>query len=185
MSSKTDLSTFNNNWYKPGNLLLIFVWYFVNIFFFINPLNPFSFLKVFFLKCFGARIGNNVIIKPGVNIKYPWKLSLGNYVWLGENVWIDNLDEVVIGNNVCVSQGALLLCGNHNYKKSSFDLIIGKIILEDGCWIGARAVVCGGVTCKTHSVLSVNSTTSKDLESYSIYQGIPAIKVRERIISKN
>ena len=185
MSATTDLSTFNNNWYKPGHPLIVFIWYFVNVIFFLNPFNPFSSLKVFLLKCFGARIGKKVLIKPGISIKYPWKLSLGDNCWLGENVWIDNLDEIVIGNNVCVSQGALLLCGNHNYKKSSFDLITGKIILEDGCWIGARAVVCGGVTCKTHSVLSVNSTANKDLEPYSIYQGTPAVKVRERVIVKN
>ena len=185
MNRKTDLSTFNNNWYKPGNPIIILVWYVVNILFFINPLNPFCSLKVFLLRMFGAQIGKNVLIKPGVSIKYPWKLSIGNNSWIGENVWIDNLDDITIGNNVCISQGSLLLCGNHNYKKESFDLITGKIVLEDGCWIGAKAVVCGGVTCKSHSVLSVNSTANKDLEAYSVYQGTPAIKIRDRVLNSN
>ena len=173
---------FDNRWYKPGNKVKIFFWYFVNILFFINPLNPFSFIKIILLRIFGANIGKHVLIKPSVNIKYPWKLSIGNYSMIGENVWIDNLDHVTIGNNVCISQGAFLLCGNHDYKKSTFDLQIGKIILEDGVWIGAKSIVCPNVICKSHSVLSVNSTASSDLQEYSIYRGSPAIKIRDRII---
>ena len=107
---------------------------------------------------------------------------MGDYTWIGENVWIDNLVKVRIGSNVCLSQGAMLLCGNHNYKKSTFDLMVGEIIIEDGAWIGAMSTVCPGVTCKSHSVLSVNSVANKDLEAYYVYQGTPAQKVRGRVI---
>ena len=55
---------------------------------------PISGFKRFLLRLFGAKIGKGVVIKPCVNIKYPWKLRIGNYVWIGENVWIDNLDTV-------------------------------------------------------------------------------------------
>jgi putative colanic acid biosynthesis acetyltransferase WcaF len=148
----------------------------------MSPLNPFSCLKVFLLRLFGAKIGKGVNIKPSVNIKYPWRLTVGDYSWIGEKVWIDNLDNVIIGNNCCISQGAMLLCGNHNYKKAAFDLIIGKIVLENGVWIGAQSVVCPNVTCKTHSILAVNSVAANDLESYTIYQGNPAKAIRKRII---
>ena len=113
-----------------------------------------------------------VVIKPGVNIKYPWKLEIGNHSWIGEQVWIDNLAGVKIGSNVCLSQGAMLLCGNHNYKKSTFDLIVKDIILEDGVWIGAQSVVCPGVVCNTHTLFSVNSVANKDLEAYTFTRGI-------------
>jgi len=158
------------------------LWYFVNVIFFRSALNPFNGLKIFLLRLFGAKVGKDVIIKPSVNIKYPWRLTIGNYIWIGENVWIDNLDEVIIGDNSCISQGAMLLCGNHNYKKSAFDLITGKIILEDGVWIGAQSVVCPNVLCKTHSVLAVNSVATNNLDQYTIYQGNPAVKIRKRII---
>ena len=183
MNKIVEYKLFNNSWYNPGSRTKIFIWYFINVLFFLNPLNPFSGLKVFILRLFGAKIGKNVLLKPAINIKYPWKLTIGDYSWIGENVWIDNLDEVIIGKNVCISQGAMLLCGNHDHKKSTFDLIIGKIILEDGVWIGAKSIVCPHVTCHSHSVLSVNSTATKDLESYIIYQGTPAIKIRHRTIS--
>jgi putative colanic acid biosynthesis acetyltransferase WcaF len=182
MNKIVDYQSFNNNWYKPGNKIKIITWYFVNILFFKNSLNPFSGLKVLILKLYGAKIGSNVLLKPSINIKYPWKLTLGDYSMIGENVWIDNLDEVIIGSNVCISQGAILLSGNHNYKKTSFDLILGKIILEDGVWICAKSIVCANVICKTHSILSVNSTATNNLEPYTIYSGTPAVKVRDRII---
>ena len=68
------------------------------------------------------------------------------------------------------------------YKQTTFDLIIDEIILEDGVWIGAKAIICPGITCKTHSILSVGSVANKDLDPYKIYQGNPAKEVRSRII---
>jgi len=178
---KTDLSKYNINWYAPGNRLIRSLWFVVSLVFIQNKLNPFNSLKVILLRIFGAKIGRDVVVKPGVNIKYPWKLEVGNYVWIGEDVWIDNLDDVVIGNNVCISQGVMLLSGNHNYKKSTFDLIIGKIKIKDGVWIGAKSIVTQNVVCENHSVLTVNSVASSNLDSYSVYTGNPAEKVRNRI----
>lgn len=180
---RTSLSLYNNSWYNPGGgLFKRLAWYITNVLFLLNPLNPFSGIKIRILRLFGAKVGKGVNIKPCVNIKYPWLLEIGDYTWIGENVWIDNLARVKIGNNVCVSQGAMLLCGNHNYKKSTFDLMIGEITLEDGSWVGAKAVVCPGVTLNTHAVLGVSSMANHDLDAYCIYQGVPAVKIRERIM---
>ena len=179
---KTDLSKFNNSWYSQGNKLKIVLWFFVNALFFNNPIIPFSALKVMFLKLFGAKIGKGVMIKPSVNIKYPWLLEIGNYVWIGEGVWIDNLAKVYIGDNACLSQGAMLLCGNHDYKKSTFDLIVGEITIEEGVWIGAKTVVCPGITCGAHSILTVGSIANKNMDIWGIYKGNPAIKIKVREI---
>jgi putative colanic acid biosynthesis acetyltransferase WcaF len=183
-SLKVDLSKFTNEWYYPGvSLLKRGIWFIINVFFFINPLNPFNRLKTGILRMFGSKVGKGVIIKPNVNIKYPWKLEIGNNVWIGEGVWIDNLAPVCIGNNSSVSQGALLLTGSHNYKNIAFDLIVKGIILEDGVWIGAKSIVCPGVTCQSHSILTVGSVATKDLEAYFIYQGVPAEKKRRRALN--
>jgi putative colanic acid biosynthesis acetyltransferase WcaF len=158
------------------------LWYITNILIFKNPLIVGTGLKVSLLKLFGATMGTKIVIKPSVNIKYPWKLTIGNNTWIGENVWIDNLAEVKIGNNVCLSQGAFLLTGNHNYKKTSFDLITADIVIEDGVWIGAKAIVCPGITCYTHAVLAVNSVASTSLAAWEIYRGNPAVAVGKRVI---
>jgi putative colanic acid biosynthesis acetyltransferase WcaF len=179
---ETDLSTYNNNWYRPGSRLKRFLWYFINELFLKNRYNPSSSVKLFWLKCFGAKIGNGVVIKPSVNIKYPWKLKIGNHCWIGEEVWIDNLEEVTIGDHVCLSQGAFLICGNHNYKSTAFDLIVKPIHIESGAWIGSKSVVGPGVTVGSHAVLSLGSVASNNLDSFRIYRGNPAIKIKTRNI---
>ena len=177
----TRLDRYNNSWYNPGAPIITrLLWFFVNAFFFQNPFNPSSGIKVLLLRLFKAKVGKGVTIKPGVNIKYPWLLEIGNYVWIGEEVWIDNLVRVKIKNHVCISQGALLLTGSHNYKKEAFDLIVSGIDLEDGVWIGAKAIVCPGVTCQEHSVLAVSSVATHDLAAFGIYQGNPAVWKRQR-----
>jgi putative colanic acid biosynthesis acetyltransferase WcaF len=179
---RTDLSSFDNRWYKPGHVVKRILWMLTSSLFFAGGWCLPSFPKVWLLRCFGARIGKGVIIKPRVLIKYPWLLTIGNHVWIGEKVWIENHAEVIIKDHCCLSQGAMLLCGNHDYSKTTFDLKVGSIILEEGVWIGARAVVCPGITCGSHAVLTVNSVATRHLEPYSIYQGNPAVKVRDRII---
>jgi len=179
---KVHLNQFENSLYKPANKLKIFIWYFTNMFLFKTMLPIPSSTKVKVLKVFGATVGSGVVIKPNVNIKYPWFLTIGDDCWIGEDVWIDNLAQVSIGNNVCLSQGAYLLTGTHDYKKETFDLMLGKIVLEDGVWIGAKSVVCPNVTCKSHSVLAVGSIATSDLDAYGIYQGNPALFKRKREI---
>ena len=183
MNKNTDLSKYNNNNFKTGNIFLRIFWYFINVIFFKSSFFPFNFLKIFLLQLFGCSLGKGVVIKPNVNIKYPWKLSLGNYVWIGESVWIDNLDNVTIGNHVCISQGAMLICGSHNYKKQSFDLISKEITLNDGVWIGAKSIILPGVIAESHAILSAGSVISKNLESFTVYKGNPAEKVGSRTIS--
>jgi len=140
-------------------------------------------LKTFLLRLFGAQVGRGVHIKPRVNIKYPWFLIIGDFTWIGESVWIDNLATVQIGSNVCLSQGAYLCTGNHDYTKTAFDLILEPITIEDGVWIGARAVIGPNVTLGNHSVVTAGSVITKNTEPYMIYQGYPAVAVKKRTIA--
>lgn len=180
---QVNLGTFDNRWYHPGPRWKIVLW------FLISPCTLNSYLplpvawKRGLLRAFGARIGRNVVIKPKVNVKYPWFLEVGDNAWIGEEVWIDNLTTVRIGRNACLSQGAMLLTGNHDYTRAGFDLKIGEITLEDGAWVGAKAVVGPGVTLGSHAVLAVGSVASRSLEAYGIYRGNPAEWVRKRIIN--
>lgn len=159
-------------------------WYIVNSLFFKSSLLPIMGIKIYLLKQFGAKIGEGLIIKPCVNIKFPWKLTIGNNCWIGEKVWIDNLDTVSIGDNVCLSQGALILTGNHDYSDSSMPYRNNPINIEEGVWIGAKSVVCSSVHCASHSILTVGSIATKNMDAYTIYQGNPAVEIRKRKIVK-
>jgi putative colanic acid biosynthesis acetyltransferase WcaF len=181
---KTDLESYNNHPYHPGGgTIKRVLWHYINSVIFKTSLLPVYGIKVALLRLFGARIGQQVEIKPCVNIKYPWLLTVGNEVWIGENVWIDNIAMVTIGSDVCISQGAVILTGSHDYKKTTFNLITGTVVLEDGVWIGAKAIVNKGLTVASHAVLTSGSVATKNLEAYSVYQGNPAVKIRDREIS--
>lgn len=173
-----------NNFDKGAGKIKIILWYFVNALIVRANWNPFMGIKIFLLRMFGAKIGKGLIIKNNVIIKSPWFLTLGDNVWLGENCWIDNLDRVNIGNNVCISQGAMLLTGNHDYTCASFPYRNAPIEIKDGAWIGAKSIVCPGVTVWENAILTVGSIATKDMEANIIYQGNPAQKVRERTIDK-
>ncbi len=180
---KTDLSTFSNaDFDKGAGKAKIMLWYFVNAFIVRAAWNPFMSMKVFLLRLFGARIGKGMIIKNEVRIKSPWFLTCGDNVWLGENCWIDNLAPVTIGNNVCISQGALIITGNHDYTSTDFAYRNAPVTIEDGAWIGARSVVAPGVCMHEHSILTVGSIATTDLMAYGIYKGNPATLSRHRKI---
>jgi putative colanic acid biosynthesis acetyltransferase WcaF len=179
-----DLSYYSAGYFDRGaSKARELIWLFVSLVLFrLCPLSL-SPLKRTVLRAFGARIGIGVTIKPQVKITFPWKLAIGDHVWLAEECWLLNLERIVIGNNVCISQRAFLCTGSHNYKLSTFDLIVKPITLEDGCWIGASAWVGPGVTVGIHAVLTAGSVASSNLEPCGIYRGNPAALHKHRVIS--
>lgn len=176
------LDKFNNAHYHPGSVSKRCTWYVFSLLFFENGLPWPSAMRMGILKLFGARVGKGVVIKPRVRIKYPWKLSLGAHTWVGEGVWIDNLDQVDIGAHCCVSQGAFILCGNHDYTKPTFDLITASVSMEDGSWAGAKSLLGPGAVLRKEAVLAAGSVGLGELEAHKVHQGNPAKVVRDRII---
>jgi putative colanic acid biosynthesis acetyltransferase WcaF len=134
---------------------------------------------------FGSKIGKGVVLKSGVKIKFPWRLEVGDHSWVGEDVWIDNLASVRIGSHACVSQGAYLCTGSHDWSSPSFDLIVKPITVGDNAWVAAKSTVGPGVTVGEGAVLGLGSTTSKDLEPWSIYAGSPAVFVKRRTLKSS
>jgi putative colanic acid biosynthesis acetyltransferase WcaF len=134
------------------------------------------------LRLFGAKIGKQMYMKPGVRVKFPWYLTVGDYCWIGEDVWIDNLAPVSIGSHVCVSQGAYLCTGNHDWSKPNLKLFTRPITLERGCWVGARTLVGPGVTVKEGAILTAGGVATKDLQAFGIYSGNPAVFVKRRVV---
>lgn len=177
---RVDLATFDARAFDRGRPAIIeAIWILVQALL-VSSWLPGSWHRSVLLRLFGAKIGRGVRIKPGVRVKFPWRLSIGNDCWIGENVWIDNLADVTMGSNCCISQGAYLCTGNHDWSKGSFDLKVGPIVIADAAWIAARATVAPGVSIDEGAVLGIGSVALKSLEGWKIYSGNPATAVKDR-----
>lgn len=177
------LDSYATGSYSPGaSLGKQLLWYYVGSPLFSTSWIPFSKFKCLILRLFGAIVGNGVNIKPNVKVKFPWRLALGDYVWLGENCWIDNVAFVTIDSHACISQDVYLCTGNHDWNDPNFRLMDKPIHIEEGCWIAARAVVGPGVTIGKGAVLGLGSVASRSLEPMTIYAGNPARAIKERQI---
>ena len=141
---------------------------------------PGSYWRVLILKIFKAKIGSGVVIKPRVRIKFPWNLSIGDNCWIGESVWIDNLCDVIIDNDVCISQGVYLCTGSHNWSKATFDLILKPIKIASQVWLCAMSKVGPGIDIGEGAILSLGSIATKSLEPWTVNQGNPATPIKKR-----
>ena len=143
-----------------------------------------SSLKVWVLRLFGAKIGNYVVIRSYVNITFPWRLKLGDHVWLGDEVGILTLGKVEIGSHTCISQRAYLCTGTHDYTKETFDLVVKPIRIEEGCWVGAMAFVGPGVHLKKNTICAAGSVVIKDAGPNEVIGGNPG-KVVKRLEARD
>ena len=136
----------------------------------------------FLLRAFGAQVGKNVIIRPSVTVTYPWKVSIGDHSWLGDNVELYSLGEIEIGSNVVISQKSYLCAASHDYDKEDFPIWAKKITIEDECWLATDVYVAPGVTIGKGTVVGARSSVFKDLPGGKVCVGSPAVPIKERVV---
>ncbi len=178
------LRKYDNVWFDRGRSKLVEALWLVLDAVLVRSRVPGYAHRRLILRAFGARIGKRVLIKPGVRIKFPWRLAIGDDSWIGEEVWIDNLAPVQIGSNCCISQGVYICTGSHDWGALAFDLIVKPVRIEDGAWIASRSIIGPGVSMGKGAVLSLGSVATSDLAPWGIYQGVPATLVKQRYLSK-
>ena len=182
--SAVNLRGYDNSWYDPGrSLLWRSLWMFVGLPVFRSPWFAASGARVALLRLFGARIGEHVVIRQHVNVKYPWHLVIGDDCWIGEEAWIDSLTTVRLGKNVCLSQGAYLCTGNHDWSDPKFGLIVRPIELADGSWAGAKSILLPGARLGEGAIAAAGSVVSGSVPAWQIFAGNPAVFLRERRIA--
>ena len=171
----------NRQGFELGRARWVFVfWYLLKCVFFLSAFPWPSRFKSWLLRRFGAEIGREVYWKPRINIHIPWKLKVGDFTWIGEEVCIINFAPVSIGANCCLSQRSFLCSGNHDYRSPDMRYRHAPIVLEDGVWVGAGAFVGPGVIIGTDAVITVMSLANRSLEGGWIYAGNPCQPVRRR-----
>ena len=141
---------------------------------------PGSAWRVQLLRAFGSRIGNGCRLKPGLRVKFPWRLAVGHHCWLAEDAWIDNLAPVTLGDRVCLSQGAYLCTGNHDFRSPGFDLRLGPITIGSDAWIAARAVLAPNAQIGPGAVVALGAVVSGTVPAGAIVRGNPAVVVGQR-----
>lgn len=180
-ASWTNLAGYTAGDYDPGRGgLARLIWHFVSAVFFESSLFPVTGPKRALLRAFGAQIGRGVVVKPNVRIKYPWRLSVGEHAWIGQEVWIDNLADVRIGAHACISQRAYLCTGSHDHRRRGFDLRIGEIEIGPGAWVTASVIVLSGASIGANTIVTAGSVVHSDVPPAKIVGGNPAQVLSDR-----
>lgn len=169
-----NLTSYQSNFDRGASNLRQIAWAVVQFLFFTLPYPLPSRFRVMLLRWFGASIGRGVVIRAGVRISFPWRLTVGDYTWIGDEVAILSLDQVIIGSHCCVSQRAFLCTGSHRFDQPGFDLVTKPISIRDGSWIAAQVFVAPGVTIGPNSMCVAGSVVLKSVAADTTVWGNPA-----------
>jgi putative colanic acid biosynthesis acetyltransferase WcaF len=150
------------------------LWVAVKCVFFETPWPWPSALRVALLRAFGAEIGTGVVIRSKVNISYPWRVRIGDHVWLGEEVAILSLAQVTIESNVCISQRAFLCTGSHAFRSPDFRLLTRPITVRSRSWVAAQAFIAPGVEIGPESMVCAGSVVLENVPPGMVVRGNPA-----------
>lgn len=156
-----------------------FWWIIQSLFFHTSPQFMYGWRRCL-LRVFGAKIGKGVLIRPSVNVTYPWKLSIGDWSWIGDGVTLYTLGEIIIGDNAVVSQQSYICTGSHDYTQIAFDLYAVPIHLESEVWVSTGVFVGPGVTIGYGSIIGTGSVVLKDVPAGMICAGQPLKVLRPR-----
>ncbi|GAA4330565.1 colanic acid biosynthesis acetyltransferase WcaF [Pigmentiphaga soli] len=132
------------------------------------------------LRRFGARIGRKVLIRPTATITYPWKVSIGDYSWIGDDVTLYSLSAIHIGSHVVVSQRSYLCAADHDMTSPAFPIREGPVRIEDGAWLATDVFVGPAVTVGYGAVVGARSAVFRALPPATVCHGNPCRPVRPR-----
>ncbi|WP_341518777.1 putative colanic acid biosynthesis acetyltransferase [Bacillus paramobilis] len=175
------LNKYNQDWYSRGrNSFFVLLWWFVQGTIFRFTLHNMYGWRNFLLRLFGADIGKNVKIRSSAKFTYPWKVKIGDYSWVGDDVKFYSLDEISIGAHCVISQGVYLCTGSHNIKDPYFGLVIKPITVRDGAWIASDVFVYPGIKINEMGVAAARSIIIKDIPANEVHAGFPAKFIKKR-----
>ncbi|NLR42240.1 putative colanic acid biosynthesis acetyltransferase [Priestia megaterium] len=181
LNNKIRLNLYNQSWYSRGKKgSIVIIWWLIQSSLFRLSFHNMYGWRNFLLRLFGAKIGQGVKIRSSAKFTYPWKVTIGDYSWIGDNVQFYCLDTICVGSNCIVSQESYLCTGSHNIKDPHFGLIVKPIIIKDGAWVASDVFVYPGVTINEMAVVAARSTVIKDIPANEVHAGSPAKYVKKR-----
>ena len=166
-----DLSNFDRG--KPRWLVML--WWLVQAIAFPLSLHNFNGFRCWLLRLFGAKIGRGVVIRPSARFIYPWKVAVGDYSWIGDDVVFYSVDRITVGCHCVISQKSYLCTGSHDLSDRSFALITAPIVIDNGVWVATDCFVAAGVDIGSNSVIGARSSVMKSIPSAQVAWGTPCI----------
>ncbi|WP_437880314.1 WcaF family extracellular polysaccharide biosynthesis acetyltransferase [Pseudomonas sp. LRF_L74] len=162
--------------YRGRSSLFVLFWWFIQATLFTWSPQPLFGFRRFLLRAFGARIGKGVLIRPSVRVVYPWKLTVGDHSWVGDEAVLYCLDNIIIGAHSIVSQRCYIAAGSHDYTRADFPLSLAPVRIGDSCWLATDVFVSPGVEIAPHVVVGARSSVFKSITEPGVYFGTPAKK---------
>ncbi|MDV2998652.1 MAG: hypothetical protein N5P05_000258 [Chroococcopsis gigantea SAG 12.99] len=166
---KYDQSSFDRGragWY-------ILLWWSVQGILFPLTLHNLDGVRCGILRLFGAKIGRGVKIRPTARFTYPWKVEIGDWSWIGDDVVMYSIDRISIGSHCVVSQKNYLCTGSHDIAHNAFGLITAPVVVEDGVWIASDCFIAPGVNIGANAVIGVRSNVTKSIPAGQVAWGNP------------
>lgn len=166
--------------FRGRSKLTVQVWWLVQALFFKTSPQFLYGWRRFLLRLFGAKIGKHVILRPSITVTYPWKLSIGDYSWIGDDVVLYSLGEITIGSHTVISQKGYLCTGSHDYLSEDFMIYAQKITIGTKCWLATDVYVAPGIIIGDGTVVGARSSVTSNLPAYKICVGTPAKPIKDR-----
>ena len=167
--------------YQPSNYdrgrsnWLVMTWWFVQAIAFPVSLHNFNNFRCWLLRLFGAKIGQGVVIRPTARFTYPWKISIGDYSWIGDDVVFYSIDRIEIGSHTVISQKSYLCTASHDFRDPNFSTTTSPIRIGNGAWIATDCFVAPGVTIGANTVIGARSSVFRDIPQRQVAWGSPCI----------
>jgi len=165
----------NSDFSRGASKLTEMLWWVVRSLIFAAWFPTPSSIKVAALRAFGAKVGRGVVIRSRVNITFPWRLTIGDHVWIADEVLILSLAPVTIGSHVVISNRAFLCTGSHRFRSENFDLVTRPITVGNGCWIASQVFIAPGVTLGPNTMCAAGAVVLKNAGPDVLLIGNPAI----------
>ena len=176
-----DLSLYRTpDGFRGKSKITVQLWWLVYALFFRPSPQVLYGWRRFLLRIFGAKIGKNVIVRSTAQITYPWKITIGDNSWIGDEVVLYSLGEIEIGVNSVISQRSYICTGTHDYHSPDFKILSQKIVIGSKCWLATDVYVAPSVTIGNNTVVGARSSVFKDLPENKVCLGSPAKPIKDR-----
>lgn len=141
-------------------------------------------IRYILLRNLAKTCGDNVSVQPNVFLFNIHLISFGNNISIHPMCYIDGAGEIEIGNDVSIAHSSSILSTNHTWNEVTVPIkynkeTYNKVKIDNDVWIGCGCRILAGVTVNKRSVIAAGAVVTADVESNSVYGGIPAKLIKK------